>query len=282
MKKLLLLFSATMLLSCSNVQAQVTLDTIKPTLFYGQGYDFKTVQISTTETKYFQADSINNTFNLYNMDWSPFMTNIPVPRPFDMMTENYQCLYISRTLFDCDSSNIEFLYASPLGNPDRQVFVVRTDGTQLLQVDSAFCQYCYGACLGGSAMVRPVVSTSDGARLFVMRTTAQANGEVYIYKLCGNLPTETFEFPGGQPSSVRIYPNPATNSLTFAVNPPDNINAYQLVLFDNAGQEIFRQNVTAGQSNVIVDVSSFSNGTYQYRLCTANEAYQSGSFIIAR
>jgi Secretion system C-terminal sorting domain len=280
MKKPSIIISTIFYLWTATTNAQITLDTIVPTIGYAVGYNFKTVQISNSETKYFRADTLTNTFNLYNMDWTPFITNISVPVPFNNF--DYQCLYVTRTLFDCDSSNIEYLYTSPIGNSDRKIFIMRTDGTQLFELDSAFCEYCYGACLGGSDLVKPIVNTSSGAKLFALRTFPSWTGEVYVYSLCGTLPTNIFDFSQGQQSFVKIFPNPTANTLTFQINPPDNVNVYQLIFLDNNAKEIKRQNINFSTDNFTIDVSSFNSGAYYYTLCTKDKAYQTGKFIITK
>jgi len=109
--KLKTLLIPILLFAFQPIKAQITLDAIVEPL--GIGYDFYTVQISENETKYFQADTSTNTFDLYNMDFSPFLTDIEVPEPFNITSAApMQALYISRTLFDCDSTNIEYAYYS--------------------------------------------------------------------------------------------------------------------------------------------------------------------------
>jgi hypothetical protein len=100
MKKSVIIFLTTFLLH-TNTNGQITLDTIVYPLRY-IGYDFKIVEISQGETKYFWADTLANTFNLYNMDWTTFISNISVPIPFNYsgIEMTYQCLYLSRTLFE--------------------------------------------------------------------------------------------------------------------------------------------------------------------------------------
>ena len=276
MKKLLLIIAV--LISTINSKGQITLDTIVPTMGFYVGTLFKTVQISETETKYFYADT-NNTFSLYNMDWTPFISNVQVPLPFSLF--DYQCLYITRTLFDCDSSNIEYLFTCPAGGCelDRKLYVMRTDGTQLLMLDSSYCQFCFGACLGGSDWVKPIVSTSDGAKMFVIKTRSS---DVSIYSLCGNLPTDMIDISGSSNSFVKLYPNPSSNSLTFEVNPPDNKREYDLVIFDNQSQVLRREKFEVGNYKRTIDLSELNSGSYFYSLCTKNKAYQTGKFLLTR
>src|SRR5436305_1807307 len=104
MNKLLTIISLVVLMQTDKVYAQITLDTTITTRG-GLGYDYYTVQISKTETKYLFEDTLSNTFSLYNMDFTPFLLNISVPEPFGPYT--FQVIYVTRTLFDCDSTNIE-------------------------------------------------------------------------------------------------------------------------------------------------------------------------------
>lgn len=260
---------------------QVTLDTIIP-IIAGFGYDFKTVQISSTETKYFQADTVSNTFDLYNMDWTPFLSNVSVPEPFNFTIQPYQALYISRTLFDCDSSNIEYLYTSTTGGADRSIYIMRTDGTELFQLDSAFSPYCFGGCLGGSGIVRPIENTSSGARLFVYRTHQPWTGNLHIYELCGSLPTEIFDFSDVQNSFVRLYPNPTSNNITFEMNLPSNVKEFELSIFDNSGTEITRKRIDSGSRRLVYDINDLSSGMYFYSLRAQERQYQTGKFIMTK
>src|ERR1043165_6491616 len=125
MKKVVLFILATASSIVSN--GQITLDTM---VYRYLGEDFKPVQISSTETKWFFADTTNNTFSLFNMDFTPFITNVVVPEPFAPASSSMQALYITRSLFDCDSTNIEYAYYSPR-NIGKSFKVLRTDGTLL-------------------------------------------------------------------------------------------------------------------------------------------------------
>jgi hypothetical protein len=288
MKKLIFIFS---ILFLGKADAQITLDTAMTTQF-SLGYNFWIAQISETESKYYIGDTITNTFSLYNMDFTPYMTNIPVPAPF--MPYYYQVLYITRTLFDCDPSNIEFLYEVVNGPCNSSVFVMRTDGTQLLRVDSARSEYCAGGCLLMSDWVRPVVNTSDKARLFIQHPFCGPGLKNEIYSLCGTLPQPCPCDGGGgsttgmidngniNQSFVQVFPNPSSNSVTFQISPPDNMNDFEIIILDNQSKVVRREKITNGNFKLTIDVKGFSSGNYFYSLCTKDKSYQSGNFIIAK
>src|SRR3972149_7170144 len=104
MKNTITIIASILMLGTANIKAQITLDNIVDSV--NRGDDFYMARISPTETKYVFLDTVTNTFSLYNMDFTPFMTNIAVPEPFDIMTYPMQPIYITRALFDCDTSNI--------------------------------------------------------------------------------------------------------------------------------------------------------------------------------
>ena len=275
-KKLVILTIFLMSFLCfKSSNAQITLDNIV-TPHDGIGFDFYTVDISPTETKYLFEDTVTNTLSLYNMDFTPFMLNIAVPEPFGLWT--HQVLYVSRSLFDCDSTNIEYVYESPTIGTNT-FYIMRTDGTQLFRLDSANGPYCLGGCLGMSDIIQPIRNTSAGAKLFLQRPNTQ---NIYIYSLCGTLTTDPLGINLRNNSYVTVFPNPTSHLLTFKINPPDNINNYELVIVDNNAKEARREKIEAGNDKYVIDISGYNSGTYFYSLCTKNKSCQTGKFIITK
>ncbi len=131
-----------------------------------------------------------------------------------------------------------------------------------------------------SDYTRPIRNTSDGAKLFLYKHAAP--WPIYIYSLCGTLPTEVLDFTDYNLSFVKIFPNPSSGELTFQITSPDNINQYQLVILDNNAKEIMRQKINLSNDKYTIDVKILSSGTYFYSLCTKDKTYQSGKFIITK
>ena len=262
----------------SNSSAQITLDNVV-TSITSIGQDFYTVQISNTETKYLFEDTTTNTFSLYNMDFSPFMLNITVPEPFNNWT--FQVLYVSRSLFDCDSATIEYAYQAATSN-SKTFYIMRTDGTQLFSLDSANGPYCAGGgCLSLSDVIRPIRNTSDGTKLFLQRHIL-GQVSIYIYSLCGSLVDDVFDIAYQNQNYITVFPNPSSSTLTFSINSPDNINDFDLILYDINSLAIKKEKVNSLNKNYLIDMSNFSNGTYYYSLCSKNKIYQSGKFILTK
>lgn len=275
MKKTLIIIFCFLSFWVKKADAQITLDTIISPL--GIGFDFYTVQISEDETKYYFADTNTNTFSLYNMDFTPFIENIAVPEPFANF--GYFALYISRTLFDCDSTNIEYLYQAT-GFNDKPVRIVRTDGTILFELDSAVAPYCNGLCLGWSDIIVPIRNTSNGTKLFLNKYDPNGRQKIHIYSLCGELPTKTYDLPISKDYIVKIYPNPTSKYLNFQINLPDNRHRYELFIFDSNSKEIKREYIDNTKINYSIDVSDFSPGTYFYSIRNEYGSYKSGKFIL--
>jgi len=278
MKKALIIIAVVLMIG-NNVDAQITLDQIVDSLT--MDYWFKPVQISPTETKYYKADTVTNTFSLYNMDFSPFLLNVAVPDSFikydGQFPKVFQVLYITKSLFDCDTSNIEYVYeaATDINFPFR---ILRTDGTVLFKMDHGNGPYCFGDCLGGSDFVKPIVNTSAGTKLFLQTDTAGYT-QTFIYSLCGTLPEDVFDFHQQQQSYVKVFPNPTSNTLTFQINPPDNMNEYELVVVDGNAKEVRREKV-GGSRSYTMDVKDLAGGSYFYSLCTKDRAFGNGKFVI--
>jgi hypothetical protein len=216
------------------------------------------------------------------MDFTPFMTNIPVPDPWAWTSpSHFEAYYITRTLFDCDTSNIEFVFAAPI-NPNKPFRIYRTDGTLLFQRDSSFLGFCLGDCGNGSeSEIRSIINTSGGTKM-VLTSYASGNEQNFVYALCGTLPTDVYQLPEQNQSYVSVFPNPSSATLTFKISLPDNMKEYELVIIDDNVREVKREKINSLKSIYVMDASNLSNGTYFYSLCTKNKSYQSGKFILTK
>jgi hypothetical protein len=257
--------------------SQITLEhTVFPQT--GMGDDFYLAQISETETKYVLCDTVTNTFSLFNMDFTPFLSNISVPEPFSHF--DFQAIYITRTLFDCDSSNIEYIYESTTDNT-KMFRIVRTDGTILFQRDSTNGPFCLGGCLGFSDIIRPIRNTSDGTKLF-LQTGINGRLAILIYQLCGTLYNSIFDVGVLNQSIISIYPNPTSNSLQVKFNSLNNMEDFELNIMDNFGQVYHSLKMNSNNIITSIDVSSLSNGVYYYSLHNKGKIIQSGKFILSK
>ncbi len=282
MKNKLLLLTSAYIIFSTNIKAQITLDK-EITPWGGMGESFYVAQISSSETKYVFIDTLSNTFSLYNLDFTPYIENIVVPEPFIQGTTFMQPIYITRTLFDCDSSNIEYAYQSST-NIQKPFRVVRTDGTILFQRDSSNGVFCIGSCLGLSDFVRPIRNTSEGTKLFLQHyETGSGKRHIYVYSLCDELPMSVFDFSIFNTAFVDVYPNPSSDLVMFKVNPPDNLESeYEIVISNVNGGVLKRGKVNKTDYTYTFKVNDISSGMYYYSLFSDLKPYQSGKFIITK
>lgn len=275
MKQLALIFALYLLCHLS-ATSQITLDYVDSENRYALGNTFNVVDIDENETKYYFIDTASNQFSLFNMDFTPFIENVQLPGEFRLTFAVY---YISRQLFDCDPDNIEFIYAAP--NDATATFkILRTDGTELFSQDSTIGFYCYG-CLGGSQEIRPIRRTSDGTKMFLGKYNLlnEFNPiQTQIYSLCGDLPSGMVEQPFEPINTVKVYPNPTQDEVSFEVQIPPHVRSYDLVVYDRLGKKVWQEEhiVERRHSN---STAALPQGTYFYTILHQNNRLAQGTLI---
>lgn len=277
MKKTFLLIFSSLLFCMQDGKAQIALDFENDSIAFGPN-EFYCVDIAENESKFIHLNEKLNSFTIYNLDMTPFIADIPFPVG-DSLKNGYVVMYVSRTLFDCDSTNIEYAYSVPVAfrAPFR---IIRTDGTVLLEVENARGPYHFGGSSGGSMILSPIKNTSEGAKLFLDILNPSGKG-IQVYSLCGELPTDYVNLPGME-SYVNVYPNPSGMKITFEVKSPNNLEAFELVIYDIHGNELNRKGISIMNEKFILDVSNFNSGSYIYSLVTKHKSFQTGRFIITR
>ena len=266
----------------NETHSQIVLDHILDSteLTIGLSYSFKPVQISGTETKYFVADTTTNSFDLLNLDFSPFLMDVNVPEPFIQNNDILQVLYISRSLFDCDTSNIEYAFYSP-GNINATFRIVRTDGSIIFLLDSANGPYAYGNPLGGTDLLRPIINTSEGAKLF-LQVNEGGLTKIHIYSLCGTLPHDVFDFSLYSSHTINVFPNPSSQSLNFEIELPATISNFEVKIINSNGKEVKRELMNTNVSSFSLNISNLSNGIYYYSMNSLEKILSSGKFTIIK
>ncbi len=272
-KKISLLLSVTLLVNISIVKGQFTYE-YTYTIPQGGAAVFLT-NLGNENYKYVMLDYFGNQFSLFNLDHSPFIVNIPLPLPSDSFAL-YQVGYITTTLFDCDSANVEYALMTQSPSNSEKFMVYRTDGTQVFSRDSVTVQYCFG-CNVGSVEFSGIVNTPSGTKLFLQNQ----NREIFIYGLCGILPIEIKEV-NQSGSYVQVFPNPTINQINFEVTPPNNYEVFELTIFDGAFRTIKTITVTRTSLKInLLDESLFS-GSYFYSLHNKNKVFQTGQFFLTK
>ncbi len=200
--------------------------------------------------------------SLYHMNHS-----LNVSCTFDTLVPfgaSMQLAYVSRTLFDCDSTNIEYLISTTTSNiANNTVKVLRTDGTILFSKDSAR-QMFVGTGLGNTSFIFKV-NNDTKMLLYGMDSSA------LVYDLCGELTTGMVKEVGSSnqmEETLNSYPNPSYSYTNVNYTLPEGISNGELIFYDNQGREVKRFKVDRTFDHLRISTEEMPSGTYYYHLQT--------------
>ena len=269
------------IISCSLISikaiAQITFEQSYPGPNSPAWARLQLINMGNDEYKYLLVDFPANNFTLYNLDHTQY---IQVPVPVQLINEIENNIgYVTRTLFDCDSSKFEYAVLPQNGN---HVFCIyREDGTLLFQRDSTVAPYCLG-CFGAAYDVRPIQSSPAGAKLFLSKNSPTGYMTTDVYSICGQLPVSDFEISSGFNSYVKIFPLPATGIVNFEFDFPSNTGKYEMEIFNASGQPLNSFEIPGYQKRFSFSERYLSPGLYFFTIKTENRTIQNGKFIIAK
>jgi hypothetical protein len=110
---------------------------------------------------------------------------------------------------------------------------------------------------------------------FLALTTAYNNGVPNnVVKILNRMPTSIKDYPTGNISQIKIYPNPTSDFLTIETELRENNNNLKIELVSMNGNKVCEYSVSAGNSlNYTIDIRKIglSSGTYFARIINGNE-----------
>jgi hypothetical protein len=228
--------------------------------------------------------------DIYNPDYSPYMLNVTVPVVSDSTGYAYRVGYVTTTLFDCDSTNIEFavMLDTPHPNAYPNTAIYRTDGTLIFSKDSVGTYFCVG-CGSGSWETHPIMNTSTGAKMYLWYYgdslgNFDQNGHVLytlVYGLCGTLPERIDEI-NQLNSFVRAFPNPSSSQINFEISAPSHMEHYELTILNSAFQPVKTHLIKGENVKMIFNGEGCSSGVYFYSLRSKNKVFQTGKFVLSK
>lgn len=279
MKKIILLIA--ILISTASSKAQITYEHSYLTAQATFTEQFFLTNLGGDNYKYVVYTPDSSRFSLFNLDHSPFLLNIPIPLSISLSAP-YWLGYITTSLFDCDSTTIE--YAIMLNSPSDDLHpnfaVYRIDGTQLFAKDTVGTVFCVG-CGSGSYEMQPIMNTPAGAKLYLFDYSIAGYTKYLIYSLCGEVPLGIKEIiPQGL--FVNVFPNPTSHQINFQINTLSNLEEYELTIFNSAFQPINTTSFKGANSHVNLDDQTLSSGTYFYSLKSKNKIMQTGKFVFVK
>lgn len=254
--------------------------------------NFYRILLDDNESGYVSISDVdsNTAIRLFDNDFN-LVQDISIPPQYFSGGSYVQ--YITRTLFDCDPSNIEFLLMTPF-NPQSgasaKVAVVREDGTILFEHDNAVALAINNAPYEDIRWKAPIISTEDGTKLFIHITDNYiGDGGIKVYDLCGNLPnpccnSSSSEISTGSHAMNPVhrsvaFPNPTNDLLTIELAEPIQRVNVQLKVYNINGELVNEKIVQTGQQVIRIDLQSRSAGTYFYQLLSDEELIDSGKVV---
>ncbi|MEI6853415.1 MAG: T9SS type A sorting domain-containing protein [Bacteroidota bacterium] len=274
MKKTILIIAGIMMLFNASVMSQITFEHS----YNVYKKDLYVKDIGNNNYKYVIFDSSG--FSLYNLDYSAYLLNVVPPIPVWQPPVYYEISYISNTLFDCDSNNIEYVISR--GGYPSNFYIYRSDGTLLFEKDSAVGCYNIGA-FGGSEIIQPIVNTPAGTKLFLIDNKVQylTTNTEYIYSLCGSLPESISEIPHDN-IYVKVYPNPTDGIINFQIDQPNNYDKFRLTIYNTSFKKVLETVIDEKDFQLNINQKQLPSGVYLFDLRTDKKVYQTGKFIITK
>lgn len=272
LKKLVLILG---LISCfQQFRAQITLESTYP----NGRVKLSMVDLEISGMKYLlkNDDAGNRFLKLYNLNHSLWKTidcnGFPLTvGPLGDIQYNFDALYITETLFDCDPS-IEFMYVSASGN-DWFTGIYNENGISLLVADSCAPM----VKINIPQQVRPIYNTPLGTKLIL----SHQNGTARVYDLPCMLTTEIGTIPSDVENEyLNIYPNPSFSETTIEYIIPNGFSQAEIVITDLNGKEIKRYQVDNNFSNLILEQNEIQAGTYMYSLQVESQIIESKKIIV--
>jgi len=262
-----------------NVKAQITLEHT-----YNNSVPiFSLVQFSATDYKWAVIDTV--TIKLYNVNHSLYKTipikNSPV-NPQDV-------LFISTTLFDTDSSTIEYMidYSDATYLTGSGVNIYREDGIILFSEPTLSAYFPWVEAINPiRPSWYPIVRTSTGTKMILDSINTMGGvGSFKVYSLPGiYYPTAGFNHNqiDNQIGLSNPYPNPAINSTRIDYELPNGVNEGDIVFYNLQGNEIKRFKVDRAFNTLLISTSDITSGTYYYQLQTSGQSSKGKKMVVIK
>ncbi|MCU0360622.1 MAG: T9SS type A sorting domain-containing protein [Bacteroidia bacterium] len=259
---------------------------IYETTYTGAPWPFILTQISQNEYKYFVFNDVTNQIHLYNLNHSLFLTTT-VPVIFS--NNNYAVNFVSRSLFDCDTSNIEYAIAYSGGSPSFPApyfAIFRINGTLFQKIDSVrFINYSNGLAYATYNNAVPIINTPLGTKLIL----SKPNNNIVVYSLCGTLPNEcaneiVTDIEDFSPRDKHVqklpYPNPMEETIHLPYDIPNNGKPGKMKVYNSMGQLVKEFEIDGNFKNIILFKGDLPSGTYIYNTIHDGELSASLKFVL--
>lgn len=250
------LFLAILFFSSLNLQAQISLEKVDPGTIW---------EVAENDFMYLYFNLNSNTVDLHHFNHSHYKS-VSIPTGQNQVLEHIG--YVTRGLFDCDSSDIEMLLLlrdTTFNYPyNKSILILREDGSIVWQKDSI----SMGTVTSATYYRTPIFNTPQGAKMYLYNG-AKAQSE--LYALCGTNPMSSSSVE--QPTSfINAFPNPARNYVKLSYQLAPGVNHGRLILTDINGNRVQEFQINQNFESILLDTSELAAGTYFYSVQTSTGA----------
>jgi hypothetical protein len=246
--------------------------TLQPGVIHFGTYSFYLVHLEIDGDKYVKIDRSSQTIDFYDLNhvfwksinYSVVPTNISTDPNNDKA--NCSILYISQNLFNTDSK-IEFMYTfSKYFSIDTSwkavTQIVNEDGSILFSdaaaplIQPTFHNQYY-----------PIYNTANGTKMILSNVAGTAE----VFSLAGTFSEDIAQNNIlGQAAEMSLFPNPSIgeNIITINYTLPEENKTADLLVFDSQGKQVKSYKIGNGMSDIFINSSEFSKGTYFYSIIT--------------
>lgn len=216
---------------------------------------------------------------LYNLDFTLYRT-VVIPAPINESPTFENVFYVTRSLFDCDTTDIEY-YARAFVDGLFVNGIYNEDGTEYFNFGNESAQ-------GFNSITSPsneasIVSDSEGSYILTSDTAMK-----HLYKLCGQVPQPLARSSDGTILSGVVqqgnnngfdaYPNPARETIKFEYDLQGHKKA-NLQLFNTSGQLMKEMMLGQAFDFIRLNISDLEQGTYIARITTDDGFELSEKFV---
>jgi len=279
MKKLILFLS--LIASFIAAQSQITLLSTNPLSY---------VYLRNGITKFVEVDNQNNIITLFNLNNTVYKT---INFPIVTVTGASSVGFVTETLFDTDTSNVEYSLTTYYSNGNIGTRIYREDGALLFANDSASFIGAFGVEPAGM-VTTSIINTDSGTFMFM----SYFPHESYTYSLPGKLAcsccNQNSFFNGNNPQSgidnisvntfsgLESSPNPSNNSTKVFYNLPNGVTHGTLVFFNLHGDEVKMFEVTNIFSYMLISTANLPAGIYVFRIETSQGISEGKQQVVVR